>query len=72
MAMKFAVEKKGQMFLVVNESTGDVRGRFKNEGEANVHRDRLQQQHNSGIEQVSGKTNTAAGGSGSDNFEMGD
>lgn len=55
MAMKFKVEPKGQMFLVVNESTGDVRGRFKSEGEAKVHRDRLQGKHNDGIEQVSAR-----------------
>lgn len=55
MAMKFGVEKKGQMFLVVNSTTGDVRGRFKSEGEAQVHRDRLQETHNAGIEQASSR-----------------
>lgn len=75
MAMKFAVQQKGQMYLVVNESTGYVKGRFKEKGEAEVHRDRLQQQHNDGIEQVSAKLNPSdkgAGGSGSTNFEAGD
>jgi hypothetical protein len=46
MAMKFKVEKKGQSFLVVNETTGYVKGRFKEEGEAKVLRDRLQDAHN--------------------------
>ncbi len=55
MAMKFGVEQKGQMFLVVNESTGDVRGRFKSEGEAKVYRERLQRDHNAGIEAVSAR-----------------
>lgn len=53
--MKFGVEQKGQMFLVVNESTGEVRGRFKTEGEAKVYRDRIQRQHNDGVEQASGR-----------------
>lgn len=34
MAMKFQVEQNGQVFLVVNKSTGDVKGRFKTKGEA--------------------------------------
>ena len=55
MAMKFKVEQKGQMFLVLNETTGDVKGRFKDKGEAEVHRERLQGQHNEGIEQVSAR-----------------
>ena len=53
--MKFKVEQKGQIFMVVNESTGNVKGRFKEKGEAEVHRDRLQSQHNDGIEQVSAR-----------------
>lgn len=55
MAMKFKVEPKGQMFLVLNETTGEVKGRFKEKGEAEVHRERLQSQHNEGIEQVSAR-----------------
>lgn len=55
MAMKFKVEQKGERFLVVNETTGVVRGRFKEKGEAQVHRDRLQDEHNTGIEQVSAR-----------------
>lgn len=53
--MKFKVEQKGQMFLVVNETTGNVKGRFKEEGEAKVHCERLQQNHNDGLEQVSAR-----------------
>ena len=55
MAMKFGVQQKGQMFLVVNESTGYVKGRFKEKGEADVARARFQKEHNEGIEQVSGR-----------------
>lgn len=55
MALKFSTEQKGQTFLVVS-SLGDVRGRFKTKGEADVHAKRLQQQHNDGIERVSGST----------------
>lgn len=55
MAMKFTVEQKGQTFLVVNESIGDVRGRFKTKGEAEVYRDRLQKNHNQGIEMASAR-----------------
>lgn len=43
------------MFLVVNESTGDVKGRFKTKGEADVHRDRVQREHNDGIEHASAR-----------------
>ena len=53
--MKFNVEPKGQMFLVVNESTGQVKGRFKTKGEADVYQARLQRNHNEGIEQVSAR-----------------
>lgn len=55
MAMKFAVEQKGQTFLVVNETVGDVRGRFKTKGEAEVYRDKLQKNHNQGIEMASAR-----------------
>ena len=54
--MSFKVEQKGTQFLVLNGSTGDVRGRFKTEGEAKVHQERLQKEHNDGIEQVSART----------------
>jgi hypothetical protein len=53
MAMKFVVEQKGQMFLVVNETTGYVKGRFKEKGEAEKLSQRLQKEHNEGIEAVS-------------------
>lgn len=74
MAMKFITQQKGQMFLVVNESTGYVKGRFKVKGEADVLRDKLQAEHNAGIEQVSARLTPpkSAQGSGSDNFEAGD
>lgn len=55
MAMKFKVEQKGQFYLVVNETTGNVKGRFKTEGEAKVQRERLQDEHNAGIEAVSAR-----------------
>lgn len=55
MAMKFETQKKGEQFLVVNKSTGDVRGRAKTEGEANLLRDRLQKEHNDGVEQASAR-----------------
>lgn len=55
MAMKFGVEKKGQNFLVVNETTGDVRGRFKEEGEAKIFAGKLQAEHNDGIRMASAK-----------------
>lgn len=47
--MKFKVEQKGQHFLVLNESTGDVKGRFKEEGEAKVLRNRLQEEHDTEV-----------------------
>lgn len=74
MAMKFKTEQKGQMFLVVNETTGVVKGRFKEKGEADVYRNRLQDQHNTAIQNSQSKLSppTAAGGSDSDNFEAGD
>jgi len=55
MAMNFKVEKKGERFLVFNESTGYVRGRFKTEGEAKIYRNRLQDEHNSAIEASSAR-----------------
>lgn len=55
MAMKFEVEQKGQIFMVINKSTGAVKGRFKEKGEAEVHRERLQDEHAAGIEQVSAR-----------------
>lgn len=53
--MKFKVQQKGQTFLVFNETTGEVRGRFKTEGEAKLFRDRAQQKHDEGVQQVSGR-----------------
>lgn len=62
------------MFLVVNETTGAVKGRFKDKGEADVYRERLQSEHNTGIANMQSKLSPpkAANGSDSDNFEMGD
>jgi len=56
MAMKFKVEQKGERFLVVNETTGYVKGRFKDKGEAQVHCDKLQQAHQDGLDQISSRT----------------
>ncbi len=53
--MKFKVEQKGTQFLVLNETTGYVRGRFKEKGEAQVHCQNLQRQHNEGIEHASAR-----------------
>lgn len=55
MAMKFAVEQKGQMFLVVNQTTGVVKARLKDKGEADVLAKRYQDQHNEGIEMASAR-----------------
>lgn len=55
MAMNFKVEKKGERFLVFNESTGYVRGRFKTEGEAKLYQQKLQDEHNSAIEAASSR-----------------
>lgn len=59
MAMKFGVEQKGQNFLAVNQTTGDVRGRFKDEKEAKKFAAKLQDDHNEGIRSVSGKVGPA-------------
>lgn len=53
--MKFNVQQKGQLFMVFNDTTGQVRGRFKSEGEAKVYAERLQQKHNEGVAQVSAR-----------------
>lgn len=55
MAMSFKVEKKGERFMVVNESTGYVKGRFKTEGEAKIYRDRIQKDHDTALDQVSSR-----------------
>lgn len=39
--------------MVVNDTTGDVRGRHKTKGEADVHAQSLQKTHDVGIQSVS-------------------
>lgn len=56
--MKFVVEKKGQTFLVVNQDTTYVKGRYKTEGEAKLHAEKLQKEHNDGIKMASAKLGT--------------
>lgn len=58
--MKFKVEKKGENFLVVNETTGYVKGRFKTEGEAKLHRNRLQDEHETAVGQITSAPTTAS------------
>lgn len=53
--MKFIVEKKGESFMVVNDTTKDVRGLHKTEGDAKVHAQQLQRTHNAGVEMASGR-----------------
>lgn len=53
--MKFKIQQKGQTFLVFNDTTGEVRGRFKTEGEAKLFRDRAQEKHDDGVQQVSAR-----------------
>lgn len=55
MAMKFGIEKKGERFLVFNETTGVVKGNHKTKGEAQVQANMLQKEHNAGIEMVSAR-----------------
>lgn len=55
MAMKFKVEKKGERFLVVNDTTGEVKGNFREEGEAKAHAQSVQQEHDKGVEMVSAR-----------------
>lgn len=55
MAMKFGVEKKGERYLVVNQSTGQVKGNFKDEGEAKTVAASFQKEHDSGIEMASAR-----------------
>lgn len=52
MVMKFQVEQKGTQFMVVNETTGDVRGRYRTEGEAQVACKEMQRIHNEGVAQI--------------------
>lgn len=51
--MKFVVQKKGQNFIVSNDTTGYVRGVHKTEGEAKLQAQSLQQVHDEGIKMVS-------------------
>ena len=53
--MKFIVEKRGETFLVVNDTSKQVRGRHKTEGDAKVHASNLQRTHEQGIEMVSAR-----------------
>lgn len=53
--MTFKVEKKGERFLVVNESTGQVRGNFREEAEAKLAATKLKKDHDQGIEMASAR-----------------
>lgn len=53
--MKFVVEKKGEKFLVVNQDTGYVRGRFAKEGEAKLSAKHIQDLHDNEIRMSSVK-----------------
>jgi hypothetical protein len=62
MAMKFDVEKKGERFLVVNQSTGEVKGNFKDEAEAKTAASSFQKSHDQGVEMVSARITPAPSG----------
>lgn len=51
--MKFVVEKKGEGYIVFNDTTGYVKGVHKTEGEAKLQASALQKSHNDGIEMAS-------------------
>lgn len=51
--MKFDIEQKGNNFLVVNDTTGAVKGRFIKKGEAQVHQQKLQKEHDDEIRRSS-------------------
>lgn len=53
--MKFIIEKKGEKYLVVNDTTKDVRGVHKTPGEAKVHAKELQQKFDNGVSSVSSR-----------------
>lgn len=53
--MKFIVQKKGEKYLVSNDTTGVVRGVFKDKTEADAHAKHLQKEHKEGIEMASAK-----------------
>lgn len=53
--MKFIIEKKGEKYLVVNDTTKDVRGVHKTPGEAKVHAKELQTKFNNGVTSVSSR-----------------
>lgn len=51
--MKFIIEQRGETYMVVNDTTGDVRGRHKTKGDAEIHAQSLQKTHDVGIQSVS-------------------
>lgn len=53
--MKFRVEQKGAQFLVVNDTTGYVKGRHRTKGEAEVQAQHLQQTHDQAVEHASAR-----------------
>jgi hypothetical protein len=55
MAKRFVIEKKREAYLVVNGETGDVRGRFKDRGEAQQFANHCQDQFEDGKKMVSGR-----------------
>lgn len=53
--MKFIVEKKGEKFLVSNDTTKQVRGVFIKKEDAMQQAVKLQKEHDKGIEMASAK-----------------
>lgn len=53
--MKFNIEKKGEKYLVVNDTTKDVRGVHKTMDDAKSHQKELQAKHDAGVKQVSAR-----------------
>lgn len=51
--MRFIIEKRGQNFLVVNDTTSYVRGVHKTEGEAKLHAKQLQTTHDEAVQSAS-------------------
>lgn len=51
--MKFIIEQRGETHMVVNDTTGEVRGRHKTKGDAEIHAQQLQKVHDQTIQSVS-------------------
>lgn len=62
--MKFIIEKKGEKFLVSNDTTGQVRGVHKTKEEASQQAVHLQKIHDKGIEMASAKMTPVKPGEG--------